>query len=158
MNEFAQRAAQQVLEAVPMVMRTIRSQLRAHRRADISVPQLRAMGYIDARDGASLSDLANYIGLTLPSMSKLIDGLVSRKLVTRSAHALDRRRICLSLTPLGREELRAAHRFTEKYLGEKLSALDEDELQSIVHSMQLLEGLFSQESLPADDSPGKSHR
>jgi DNA-binding MarR family transcriptional regulator len=145
MTQIAQSAAQQVLEAVPVVMRTIRAQLRTHRRADISVPQFRAMGYIDQNDGASLSDLANHIGLTMPSMSKLIDGLVSRKLVTRTAHSLDRRRICLSLTPLGREELRAAHRFTERYLAETLSSLDAEDLETIAHAMQVLKTLFGQE-------------
>ncbi len=145
MTQIVQGAAQQVLDAVPVVMRTIRAQLRTHRRADISVPQFRAMGYIDRNEGASLSDLASHIGLTLPSMSKLIDGLVSRKMVTRTAHSRDRRRICLSLTPLGREELRAAHRFTEKYLADTMSGLDEQELQSITHAMQVLKGLFGQE-------------
>ena len=146
MPQIVQGAAQQVLEAVPLVMRTIRGQLRSHRRADISVPQFRAMGYIDQNQGASLSDLANHIGLTLPSMSKLIDGLVSRKLVTRTSDALDRRRICLSLTPLGREELKAAHRFTEKYLAVQLAGLSEADLQAIARSMQVLKALFSQES------------
>lgn len=145
MSETVQGAAGQVLEVVPLVMRTIRAQLRSHRRADISVPQLRAMGYIDLNDGASLSDLAGHIGLTLPSMSKLIDGLVARRLVTRTAHSLDRRRICLSLTPLGREELRAAHRFTEKFLADRLAGLTDDDLSSISHAMQVLKGLFSQE-------------
>src|SRR5512135_2389116 len=140
MTQSVQGAAQQVLEAVPLVMRTIRAQLRTHRRADISVPQFRAMAYIDRNDGVSLSDLAGHIGLTLPSMSRLIDGLVTRKLVLRTAHNRDRRRICLSLTPLGREELRAAHRYTEKYLGDTMSSLSEDDLRSITRAMQLLKG------------------
>ncbi len=143
MPQSVQDAARQILDVVPLVMRNIRSELRTHRSADISVPQFRAMGYIDSNDGASLSDLAAHIGLTLPSMSKLIDGLVSRKLVTRVAHSHDRRRICLSLTPLGREELRAAHRFTERYLAEALSDLGEDELRSITRAMQTLKGLLA---------------
>lgn len=154
MTQIVQGAAQQVLDAVPLVMRTIRGQLRSHRSADISVPQFRAMGYLDRNDGASLSDLAGHIGLTLPSMSKLIDGLVSRKLVTRTSHNMDRRRICLSLTPLGREELREAHRFTEKYLADQISGLDEADLQTITRAMQLLKSLFSQE-LRAVKVPGE---
>lgn len=145
MTQIVQGAAQQVLEAVPLVMRTIRTQLRSHRRADISVPQFRAMGYIDRNDGASLSDLASHIGLTLPSMSKLIDGLVIRKMVTRAAHHHDRRRICLSLTPLGRHELAAAHRYTETFLAEKISGLADEDLRSISRAMQILKGLFSQD-------------
>ncbi len=146
MTLFAQDAAQQALEAVPVVMRSIRAQLRSHRGADISVPQFRAMGYIDRNDGASLSDLANHIGLTLPSMSKLVDGLVSRKLVRRASHNRDRRRICLSLTPSGREELKAAYRFTERYLADHMAGLAEDDLRSITHAMQVLKALFAQET------------
>ena len=131
-----------------MVMQTIRGQLRSHRRADISVPQFRAMAYIDRNAGASLSDLANHIGLTLPSMSKLIDGLVSRRLVTRTAHSTDRRRICLSLTPLGREELKAAHRSTERYLADRMSGLGETELQAVAQAMQVLKSLFAEEFRP----------
>ena len=154
MPQIVQGAAQQVLEAVPLVMRTIRAQLRSHRRADISVPQFRAMSYIDQNQGASLSDLASHIGLTLPSMSKLIDGLVSRKLVTRTSDALDRRRICLSLTATGREELKAAHRFTERYLADQLSELTEADLQAIAHSMQVLKALFARET-GAPSKPGE---
>ncbi len=145
MSANVQEAAQQTLEAVPAVMRTIRAQLRSHRSADISVPQFRAMGYIDHNEGASLSDLACFIGLTLPSMSRLVDGLVSRTLVTRVSHSQDRRRICLSLTPLGREELKAAHRFTERYLVEKLAALDDTDLRTVTRAMQLLKDTFAQE-------------
>ena len=145
MAQGIQSAARQVMETVPLVMRTIRGQLRSHRRADITVAQLRAMGYIDRNAGASLSDLANHIGLSMPSMSKLIDGLVSRKLVTRASDTLDRRRICLSLTPLGREELKAAHRFTERYLADRLSGLGEADLQTVTHAMEVLKVLFARD-------------
>jgi DNA-binding MarR family transcriptional regulator len=146
MTQLAQEAAEQALEAVPVVMRTIRAQLRSHRSTDISVPQFRAMGYINRNDGASLSDLANHIGLTLPSMSKLVDGLVGRKLVRRVSHSRDRRRICLSLTPSGREELKAAYRFTEHYFADKMAHLDDNDLRGITQAMQLLKGLFAQET------------
>ena len=145
MPQNAPEAAKQVLDVVPLVMRTIRSQLRTHRRADISIPQFRTMGYIDSNEGASLSDLASHIGLTLPSMSKLVDVLVSRKLVSRAEHSEDRRRICLSLTPLGREALRAAHRSTERHLVEALSSLSEEELRGVTHAMQVLRRLFEPE-------------
>ncbi len=149
MSQSVQNTAHQVLEAVPLVTRAIRAQLRRQRGADISVPQFRSMGYLDANNGASLSDLASHIGLTLPSMSKLIDGLVSRKLVNRVPDGRDRRKICLSLTPLGREQLRAAHRSTEKFLAERMSVLPEDELNSISQAMDLLKRLFMRDQEPA---------
>ena len=145
MSQVVQSAAQQVLEVVPLVMRTIRGKLRKHRAADISVPQFRALGYINRNEGASLSDLADHIGLTLPSMSKLVDGLVIRKLVTRTAHSQDRRRMCLSLTAQGREELKASYKHTEKFLTGILSGLTEEELKTVSHAMRVLRGLFLHE-------------
>ena len=145
MSVIVQGTAQQVLEVVPLVMRTIRAKLRRHRTADINVPQFRALAYINRNEGASLSDLADHIGLTLPSMSKLIDGLVSRKLVNRTAHSSDRRRMCLSLTAQGREELKASFRHTEKYLTDILSDVTEEELETISHTMQVLRELFLHE-------------
>ena len=114
--QTVQETARQVLDVVPLVMRTIRAKLRERRAADINVPQFRAMAYINRNDGASLSDLAAHIGLTLPSMSKLIDGLVNRKLVSREADSCDRRRVCLSLTSQGRDEMNAAYKYSQKFL------------------------------------------
>ena len=119
MTKDAQDAAQQVMDVVPVVMRTMRAKLRERRAADISVPQFRTMAYINRNNGASLSDLSAHIGLTLPSMSKLVDGLVSRNLISRIGDSQDRRKICLSLTPQGRDELKAAYGHTQKYIAGK---------------------------------------
>ena len=142
MTELTQDTAQQLLDVVPLVMRTIRSKLRELRAAEISVPQFRALVYINRHDGASLSDLTVHIGLTLPSMSKLIDGLVNRKLVNRLTHNTDRRRIRLSLTPQGRDELNAAYKHTQKFLASKISTLAVEDLVAISQVMKTLKELF----------------
>src|SRR5512136_590260 len=90
--------AQEILDVVPVVMRTIRAELRRHRTADLSVPQFRTLAFIDRQADASLSDVAEHIGLTLPSMSKIVESLVVRKFVTRQRHPPDGRRITLALT------------------------------------------------------------
>jgi DNA-binding MarR family transcriptional regulator len=145
MTKNMQDAAQQVMDVVPVVMRTMRAKLRERRAADISVPQFRTMGYINRNDGASLSDLSAHIGLTLPSMSKLVDGLVSRGLISRTGDSQDRRKVCLSLTPQGRDELKAAYGHTQKYIAEKMSRLGEEDIQAISRAMQLLRQLFTLE-------------
>src|SRR5512136_3296462 len=101
----SETCAQEVLEVVPLVMRTIRAEMRRHRTADLSVPQFRTLSFIDHNADASLSDVAEHIGLTLPSMSKIVDGLVTRKLVTRQTHPTDRRRMTLTLTTRGQTAL-----------------------------------------------------
>ena len=99
--------AQEILEVVPAVMRAIRAEMRRHRTADLSVPQFRALAFINGKADASLSDVAEHIGLTLPSMSKIIEGLVTRKLVTRQTHPTDRRRLMLALTARGQTALQS---------------------------------------------------
>src|SRR5690242_4427095 len=115
MSKVVEETAQQILEIVPIVMRTIRAEFHEERSSDLSVAQFRALAYIKNNDGASLSSLAAHIGLTLPSMSKLIDGLVSRELVIRSSHSADRRKICLQLTGAGRSKLAAAYKHTQAF-------------------------------------------
>jgi DNA-binding MarR family transcriptional regulator len=141
--------AQQIVDVVPPVMRVIRARLHERRAADINVPQFRALLYLNRNHGASLSDLTDHIGLTPSSMSKLIDGLVVRKLVSRGACSGDRRRISLSLTSQGRDELNAAYACTQKFLIDKMSCLPEEDLKSIFRAMQVLQSLFVLEEEPA---------
>lgn len=135
--------AQQIVDVVPLMMGVIRSRLHEHRIAGINVPEFRALLYINRHDGTSLSSLSAHIGLTLPSMSKLVDGLVDRELVSRNSHAGDRRMICLSLTPRGREELHAAYQFTQRFLMDRMSRLPEEDLRTVSEAMQILQGLFA---------------
>ena len=143
MTETVRSTAQQIVDVVPSVMRVIRARLHERRAADINVPQFRVLLYLNRNHGVSLSDLADHIGLTPPSMSKLIDGLVARKLVSRGACRGDRRRISLSLTSQGQAELNAAYACTQKFLMDKLSCLPEEDLKITFRAMQILHRLFA---------------
>ncbi len=138
--------AQAVLEVVPLVMRTIRAEMRQHRAADLSVPQFRTLAFIDRNAGTSLSDVAEHIGLTLPSMSKIVDGLVARKLVIRETHPEDRRRMILTLTRSGQTALESSRKATRACLAEMLAPLSDAEHTTIVKAMENLREVFSPES------------
>jgi DNA-binding MarR family transcriptional regulator len=134
--------ARQVLETVPLVMRTVRAEMRRHRAADLSVPQFRTLTFLSRQAGASLSQVAEHIGLTLPSMSSLVEGLVERKLILRNPHSVDRRRVTLTLTARGQSVLEAAHGATQAALAEKLAALSAQDRTIVVQAMQALRPLF----------------
>jgi DNA-binding MarR family transcriptional regulator len=142
--------AQEILDVVPVVMRTIRAELRRHRAADLSVPQFRTLAFIDRQPDASLSDVAEHIGLTLPSMSKIVDGLVARKLVTRRTHPADRRRLTLALTARGQTALQTSREATRACLAEDVAALNDRQRNTIVQAMEILRPLFT--------SPGEGPR
>jgi DNA-binding MarR family transcriptional regulator len=135
--------AQEVLEVVPLVMRTIRAEMRSHRTPELSVPQFRALGFIDRNPGASLSEAADYLGLTLPSMSKIVDGLVARQLVVRQTHPNDRRRMILTLTHSGQTTLEASRTSTRACLAEMLASLTDNQRATIVKAMEMLRPVFS---------------
>jgi DNA-binding MarR family transcriptional regulator len=137
--------ARRLLEAVPLVMRTIRFEMRSHRAPDLSVPQFRALGFIDRYPGASLSDVAEHLGLTLPSVSTLIDGLTSRRLASRRENPGDRRCKVLMLTAAGRDMLAAARSATQARLAARLSKLSQGDRRAIAQAMELLRRAFAPE-------------
>ena len=136
--------AHQVLDVVPLAMRVIRKKLREHSAQLLSVPQFRTLLFISRNEGVSLSEVADHIGLTLPSMSALIDGLVTRDFVIRNTHRDDRRRVDLTLTEQGETTLRSAMNATQDYLKERFSRLSETERATIVKGMKTLRRIFSE--------------
>ena len=144
--------ARVVIDTVPLVMRTVRAEMRHAGALNLSVPQFRTLGFIARHPQTSLSDVAEHIGLALPSMSKLVEGLVERKLVVRSSYSDDRRRITLELTARGQELLQSAHASTQAAFAERLSALSESDRAIIVRAMQLLHPLFARRKM---DDPQK---
>jgi DNA-binding MarR family transcriptional regulator len=139
----AGQCAQGVLDVVPAVMRYIRAQMRAHRGAGLSVPQLRGLLFVNRNEGAALGSLAEHLGLTPPSASKLVEELVKRGLLERSTCAEDRRRLRLGVSPAGRRLLEAVLRETHRRLSGALRRLGPQELQSVSLAMRALRACFA---------------
>src|SRR5256886_15156360 len=87
------QVAEAVLEITLLVTRLVTPEVRRLRPKQLSLSHIRALGFLDANPDADLSAIADYVGLTLPSMSTLVDGLVRRGLVVRLAGPRDRRRL-----------------------------------------------------------------
>lgn len=141
--EKLEECARQLLDTTPQIMRFIRAEMRSHRGHDLSVPQFRTLTFINRNPEVSLSNLANHLGLTLPSTSKLVDGLVNQKIVTRRESKEDRRRLTLVLTKNGEDILRVARGATQDYLKNILGELSADELSTIIRALNLLHPLFT---------------
>ncbi len=146
----SRQTAALVMDVVPLLTRLMRKKFREKRVGELSMAQFRTLAYLDANQGASLSEAASHIGLGLPSMSRLVEALVQRKLIARVTHGQDRRRICLTLTRQGKRELEEAHKHTQAYFADKLSEVTEAERQHVSETMDLLRKLFTlEEKTPA---------
>ncbi len=135
--------AHEVLDVVPMVFRVIRAELRKHSAKEMSVPQYRMLAFVYRNEGASLSEVGDHIGLTLPTMSLLVDGLVARGLVSRRTDPEDRRRMTLTLTEAGRARLESARAATMANLEERLRQLSASDRATITTTMRMLSELFT---------------
>ena len=133
-----ERFAELVMETVSMVTRAIRREMRRHRPSELSLPQFRTLGIVQRHPGASLSVLAEHLGLTTASASKLVDSLVRKGLVTREDSSEDRRKVVLNVTKAGRHALEIARKAALGSLAEMLAALDEPDRNAIIRAMDVL--------------------
>jgi len=139
----AGECAQGVLETVPAVMRYIRAQMRSHRGPGLSVPQLRSLLFVNRNQGAALGSLAEHLGLTPPSASKLVEELVSRRLLERRPSSFDRRKLSMEISPAGKRLLEAVLRETHGKLSAALAGLSPEDLQSVNLGLEALRGCFA---------------
>jgi len=103
-------------------------------RLELTLPQILSMSRM--RQGAqTVSSLAAELRLTPSAVSRLVDGLVAKRLVVRVEGEADRRCKSLSLTPLGRRTIGALDDARERGMAGILSSLDDGlrtELESVL--------------------------
>jgi len=144
MAKLIDTCAQDLMDTAPKIMQAIRVEMRRGLGANISIPQFRTLAFIQRNLDSSLSNLAEHLGLTLPSASKLVDGLVKQKLVIRQESKTDRRRLTLGLTAAGASIVNSARTNAQANLAGKLEGLSLAELEAIHQTLQLLRPLFQQ--------------
>jgi len=146
MTKLLDTCAHDLMDTAPKIMQSIRIEMRRGRGADLSIPQFRTLGFIQRNPDSSLSNLADHLGLTLPSVSKLVDGLVKQELISRQESTTDRRRLTLVLTQNGESIVNSARESALANLAKILGCLSNDELKTIHQAMELLHPLFVPQS------------
>jgi DNA-binding MarR family transcriptional regulator len=147
MSSSRESVARELLDVVPVIMRTIRTEMRRHRANDVTVPLFRSLMFIEGHPGVSLLNLAGHLGLTSPSACKIVDGLVEHSMVQRQHSDTDRRRITLELTHEGKKVLDEARINTQARLSDLLAPLSAEQCETVYEALQIIQPLF----LPAAD-------
>jgi DNA-binding MarR family transcriptional regulator len=142
MKPSPQTCAADLLEIVPLIMRAMRAEVRRQRTPELSMPQFRALAFVGRNEGAALSDVAAFLGLGLPSASKLIDGLVGEKWVIRETAVGDRRRVELTLSPEGQAKYKAMTRQAQRFLAGKVAHFTETQCQQASEVLTALRQTF----------------
>ena len=143
MADSLDMCARGMLDVMPLVMLDLRRTMRSRSAPDLRVPELRSLAFLRHNPGSNLTDLAEYIGVSLPSMSKLVDALTSRGIIERTPDAADRRRVRLGLTEAGAAILATAREAVKASFTARLARLTPDEVATVTASMALLNSLFA---------------
>ena len=138
----AVKCAQHLMDVTPHIMQTLRQEMRRHRPSDYSVPEFRTLSYIERHEGTSLTEVAEYIGLSKASLSKIVTRLEEKGFVRRNAAADDKRRHTLSLSAHGQRTLDQIERAALHSLARRLARLQPGELDTVVNAMELLRPAF----------------
>jgi MarR family transcriptional regulator for hemolysin len=154
MADSLDTCARELLDVMPLVMQDLRRTMRGQSSPDLRVPELRSLAFLRHYPGCNLTDLAEYIGVSLPSMSKLVDNMTYRGLVERTPDAADRRRVRLGLTEAGSAILSAAREAVKAAFAAKLARLAPGEIDTVIAGMLLLRQLFTNATeAPSADTP-----
>ncbi|MBK1661970.1 MarR family winged helix-turn-helix transcriptional regulator [Paracraurococcus ruber] len=110
----------------------------------LTPPQFRILNYLFVAPGASLSEVANYLGVRLPTASVMLVKLAAEGYVLRSRHPASRRRMQLVLTEHGQQVTASVRGALFGRLGAGLERLEEADRAAIQDAMPALRRLFAQ--------------
>lgn len=146
--------ARRVLDVVPTVMDALRGAVRAQVGEPLSVPQFRALGFVARHAGCTVSELAAFLGVTMPTASALVDRLARAGLLSHDEHPADRRRLRLELTANGSRLLAEIAGGAHRELAERLAHCSATELRTLRDGLTVMRRLAGRDSrLPAVQAP-----
>jgi DNA-binding MarR family transcriptional regulator len=137
----ARDTARKLLEVMPLVMRTVAAELRA--AGELPAPAQFPLLHMLSEHPRTLSELAAFRGVSLPSMSSSVTTLVERGWIRRTAPQADRRVVMLEVTAGGKAALNRVARSAERRLAEMLAPLGGPAGRRIQTGLGLLREAFA---------------
>jgi DNA-binding MarR family transcriptional regulator len=130
-------------EVIPPLWRSVRKFIhdQAAEEFDITLAQFHILRHIHAGTD-SVSNLAKMGRISRPAISRGVDTLVTKGLVSRETDPNDRRRIRLSLSPRGKTLLDELFGNTRTWMMEKMNLLDTDDRDDIIKGLTAFQKSF----------------
>ncbi len=144
--------AREVLDTAPVLIWYIRRHMRKQRKG-LSVPQFRALVKVRKEPGASLSVVAEHLGASLPTTSRVVAKLVDKGFLLRREGSEDRRQVLLEITPEGRSLVDAANASTQGHMEKELTSLNCAQREHVRQAMRILKELLESPGLAAAHHP-----
>ena len=107
----------------------------------LSDTQFAALAKLEKHGPMSPGELAEYEKVQPPSMTRVIAALEEYRLVTRAAHASDKRQVVLTVTTAGRDLVIKSRRRRDAWLARRLAELTPQERATLRAAAPILEKL-----------------
>jgi len=137
-------SSKQILELIPRIMRLIRTEMRGHAQGQLTIPQLRILLKL-TRTTMTHREVAEWMGITPATLTRMVDVLVHRKLATRKTDPSDRRQIHLTPTALGKKMAENYMKQTDIWIQKKVEGLSIDRQNGLLNGLSILAELFPEE-------------
>jgi DNA-binding MarR family transcriptional regulator len=134
---------------LPRYFRAVRRAIEQaeHTGADrLTLAQYRCLQAIAAQGKTLTTHLAWQMGVTMPTMTSRIDGLVERGLVERQPDPQSRRQVLLLLTPAGNALLESYRKLVDSWLRGLLAGLGPAQKRQLFGGLQDLDKLLDADS------------
>lgn len=119
----------------------------------IATTQFLALRALSTQDRTA-SELARALGVRLPTLTQLADGLVTRGWIERHDDPQDRRRVRLGLTDSGRDVYLSARECAEDRMGRILDHISPGERKALVKGLEALRGALRE--IAAREAPARA--
>lgn len=138
-----ERLAKQILETVPLVMRTVAAEMRQSERVRMT-SHFHVLWILNnlSMSSMSLSELAEKHAVSLPTMSNSITSLEDQGWVTRIRSKKDRRKVMIEITPAGREVLSEVGRHMRASVAEIIEPLSQADRKKLSAGLDVLRDVF----------------
>src|SRR5271170_6207770 len=129
--------------SVSRLARRLRAQRAVSGLAEavLSETQLAALSALEVHQAMTPGELAEHEKVQPPSMTRVIAVLEQRNLVTRAAHATDKRQVMLTVTGEGRDLVYQSRRLRDAWLARRLGELTPQERAKVRAAAPILEKL-----------------
>jgi DNA-binding MarR family transcriptional regulator len=120
---------------------------------ELTTAQMRTLAVLSEDEAITIGRVGEYLGITLPTASHLVDKLVRGGFAERSDDPLDRRRAVVRPSARGAELMRSLREFSLSYLQECLNQMDDADIAALQQGMTALADAAQTLKRAADTSP-----
>lgn len=143
----------QLLRAIRRIIRRTSEHSRSvGKQSGISVPQmlcLKAVSEFPEGDEVTVAMVAQAVQLSAPTVSRILDKLEKGGFVTRLRNSKDRRRVCVSLTTEGWQQIDNLPTLLHEQFLKRFQKLDPIECLGLVRALERIVELMDAEDIDA---------